>query len=77
MFVLLALTSLVTSCGARSSDSSKQDGVSGGEGNNQTPANPSGDNGSSNHVDTVAVTLDPIDFVKVFAKKSEYKNVYA
>ena len=77
LLVLLATASLVTSCGSKSSNSSNQDGVSGGEGNSQTPANPSGGNNGSSQNTTPAVTLDPINYVKVFAKKSEYTHVYA
>ena len=88
MFVLLALTSLVTSCGSQKTNNSTQnDDVSDGEdnsNNNSSGNQSSGDNGSNNNQgnqtnnnDTPAVTLDAIDYVKVFAKKSEYSHVYA
>ena len=81
MFVLLALTSLVTSCGSQKTNNSTQnDDVSDGEdnsNNNSSGNQSSGDNGSNNNQgnqtnnnDTPAVTLDAIDYVKVYAKKS-------
>ena len=87
MLVLLALTSLVTSCGQKQSDPSHQSGdntPSGeGSGTDQTPGGSSGGNGDSTDPqgdpgqdDTPPVTLDAIDYVKVFAKKSEYSHVY-
>ncbi len=73
MLVLLALTSLVTSCGQNSASNSNSPG---GEGNNQSSGNQSGGNNNNNQGGS-AVTLDAIDYVKVYSKKSEYNHVYA
>ncbi len=71
MLILLALSSLVTSCGGQSK--SQENGNSGGEDNSQTHGNQSGGNGSNGST----TVLPTIDYVKVFAKKSEYSHVYA
>lgn len=75
ILVLLTTFSLVTACGNKQQQKPSNDNdVSDEEGNN----NQSGDNqGSSSQDNTPAIVLDAIDYVKVFAKKSEYSHVYA
>ena len=61
MLVLLALSSLVTSCGGQSK--SQGNGNSGGEGNSQTSGDQSGDNGSgqNNNNNNPAVTVPTVE----------------